>query len=322
MERRLRLRRREALRLMSGAAAVAATMHPCVAVAQSAPPIRLVTLQIDGGGEAYYATDMGFFKKAGLNIDLSALPNGATIAAALVSGSIDIGLANVVALAQAHLRSVPIVVIAPADAYVSSSPKSAMVVSKTSSISTPKDVLGKIVAVSTLKSEGDIALRSWLDANGLSASSVNIIEMRYSAMDAALASGRIDVALLEEPVLSETLAQHGRLLANGYDAIGKEFCSAAWFCMADYARANPDVVRKFAAVIEQTAAWANKNHEITAKILGKYDKLTLPPNVHRSYYLERLAASDFQPIINAAAKYGALSASFPARELFAPGFGA
>src|SRR6185312_1117605 len=130
-------------------------------------------------------------------------------------------------------------------------------------------------------------------------------------------SGRIDVALIEEPVLSATLAEHGRLLATGYNAMSNQFCEAAWFCTADYAKAHPDVVRKFADAMAQTAAWENKNPAASAKILEKYSKATLPPGVHRCFYPERLRASDFQPVIDAAAKYGVLKSAFPAGELFA-----
>jgi hypothetical protein len=69
----------------------------------------------------------------------------------------------------------------------------------------------------------------------------------------------------------------------------------------------------------ETATWANRNPAASAAILEKYGKLTLPPGVRRCYYPERLRASDFQPVIDAAAKYGMLKSAFPAGELFVSG---
>jgi hypothetical protein len=37
------------------------------------------------------------------------------------------------------------------------------------------------------------------------------------------------------------------------------------------------------------------------------------------YYPERLRASELQPLIDASAKYGLLKASFPAKDIIAPG---
>src|SRR6185312_11659073 len=109
---------------------------------------------------------------------------------------------------------------------------------KTSSIRTAQDCANKVIAVSLLRNLGELALRSWLDKNNVDSKTIKLIELTYSAMDPALSSGRIDVALIEEPVLSATLAEHGRLLATGYSAMSNQFCEAAWFCTADYAKAH------------------------------------------------------------------------------------
>jgi NitT/TauT family transport system substrate-binding protein len=245
--------------------------------------------------------------------------NGAAAAAAIVSGTLDFGCINIVALSSAHENGIPFVWAAPAGAYSSQSPTAAMVVAKTSPIRTAKDLEGKTVAVSLLKQLADIALHSWLEKSGANANNIKYVELPYSAMDAALASGRIDVACIEEPVLSQTLASNGRLLANGYDALATQFCEAAWVCSASYARANPDVIKKFGDAIAMTADWANKNRPLTAKILEKYGKTTLPAGMHRCFYPQRMRASDFQPVVDATAKFGVIKTSFRVADVFAPG---
>jgi hypothetical protein len=76
-------------------------------------------------------------------------------------------------------------------------------------------------------------------------------------------------------------------------------------------------VRKFASVMEQTARWANAHQGESAKILEQYTKVHLGPQVARAVYAERLSTRDIQPVIDASAKFGAISASFPAAELLA-----
>lgn len=314
--------RRAALRLLIAPSllgfAAAATR---AASAQTAPAVRVAGTWLDVTAAGIYANEMGFFAKGGLTVDVLPIPNGAAAAAAMVSNNLDFGVLNTVALASAHDNNVPFVWVAPAGAYSSQSPTAEMVVAKTSSIRTAKDCAGKTIAVVLLKQLADIALRSWLDLNHVDLASIKTIEMPYSAMDAALASGRIDVACIEEPVLSQTLASNGRLLATGYDAIAKQFCEGAWVCTSDYAKAHPDVIRKFSDVIAVTNAWANKNRDETAKLLEKYGKVTLPAGMHRCVFPERMRASDLQPVVDAAAKFGVIKAGFRVGDVFAPGVG-
>jgi len=312
-----RLTRRDALALLA-APALAGLTGTLTAGAQTTP-VRIAGGTIDVTASGYYALDGGFFNRVGLNADLVSVANGAAAAAAITAGDLDFGCINIVALASAHENGLPFVWAAPGGAYSSQSPTAAMVVAKTSSIRTAKDLEGKTVAVVLLKQLADIALHSWLDKNGVNAASIRYIEMPYSAMDAALLAGRIDAACIEEPVLSQTLAGNGRLLANGYDAIAPQFCEAAWVCSASFAKAYPDVIKKFGDAIAMTADWANKNRPLTDKILEKYGKTTLPPGMHRCVFPQRMRASDFQPVIDASVKYGVIKMPFRAADMFAPG---
>jgi len=121
--------------------------------------------------------------------------------------------------------------------------------------------------------------------------------------------------------LSAALAEDARPLASIFAAIAPEWMEGAFFCTADYAKAHPDIVRKFVEVIAQSAVWANSHHDETAKILAKYTKIAPSPTMNRVIYKERLNAADLQLLIDAGAKYGLISNAFPASELIAPGLG-
>lgn len=311
------MKRADFARSLGAAAATVAFSASASANAQTPTTVRVLALEIDDCAEAFYAAELGYFKDAGLRADVTSLSNGSAITAAIVSDHADVGISNTVTLSQAFQRGIPVALVAPAGAYISTDPTEAMVVSKKSTLLKPTDLAGKTVAVAILKSQGYIALRCWLAANRIDPESIRIIEMPYSEMDAGLEAGRIDAALIVEPFYSECLASHGRLFATCYDAMSKRFCTAAWFCRKEYADLHPEIVRAFARVIERTAAWANKNHTASAQIFRKDTGKDIPPYVHRCYYPDRLLVADFQPIIDAAARYGVLKASFPVATLFA-----
>jgi NitT/TauT family transport system substrate-binding protein len=311
------LSRRSALQLLA-APAIAGATDALPAAAQSSP-VRFACGASNVGASGFYALDGGFFTKAGLNATAANFANGAAIAAAILSGDLEFGSINTVALASARQNNVPLVWVAPNGAYTSKSPTAAIVVAKASPIRTAKDLEGKTVAVFLLKQLADIAVHSWLENNGADADKLKYVEMPYSPMDAALLSGRIDAACIEEPVLSQTLASNGRLLAYGYDAIAPLFCEGAWATSASYAQSNPAIIKRFADAIARTAGWANTNRAATTKILEKYSQAPVPQGMHYAYFPSRMKPEYFQPVVDAAERFGVIKQRFNVLDMFAPG---
>ena len=147
---------------------------------------------------------------------------------------------------------------------------------------------------------------------------VRWIEVPTGATAAALINHRVDLAVLSEPTVGAALATGKfRIFAAPYDAIGKRWQIGAWFTTKAWVAAHPDAAKKFVAVMQQTARWANAHHTESLQILRDVSKADFPSTMHRATYGEQLDAALFQPVIDNSAKYGALSASFPAAELFA-----
>lgn len=303
-------------------AALAASAVPVGVRAQNLGPIRVGMIPIHVAAQAFYAQDEGFFKNRKLDVDLQIASSGGAIYPAIASASLDIGAGNFVAIAQAHLRGIPLVLIAAAGSYSAKTPSAAIIVQKNASITTAKDLAGKTIAVDSLKNLAYIAVASWATKNGLDINSVHVAEIPMSAMGAALAAGRIDAASILEPALSHALADNDtRILARHFDAIASEFLEGAWFCMADYARAHRDVTRRFADAMTDASKWANKNPAAVGAVLQTYSKAPPTPIAFRTFFPELLKAADVQLLIDAAARYGVVDRTFPAAELIAPGFG-
>ena len=286
---------------------------------QQMTKLRVGASAIDIGGVVYYALDLGYFKRAGLDVELTRSANGPATAAAVVGGTLDAGSGNALTLAEAHARGLPFVFIAPGGAYTSASPTAGMVAAKSSTDRTPKDFNNKTIAVATLGSLGEIAARAWLDQGGADLKTVKFVEMPYSSMASAIAGGRVAAAVMEEPTLDSTLAGDTRLVAPIYDAISHDFSEGGSFTTIEYARAHPDVIRRFYAAVAAACKWANANQAASAKILEKYSGVPAATMVHRVHYHETLDAANLQPLVDAAAKYGPMKSTFPATELIAPG---
>ena len=298
---------------------VAATLLPAGAGADAPVTVRVATTPIELGAQVLYAQDQGFFKRAGVTVDVQLMDSGAAIAAAVASGALDIAQANLVSLATAHERSLPFVLIAPAGLYTAGSPTTSLVVAKSSTIKTGKDLENKTVAGNGLRNITQIGADAWMDQNGGDSAKMRFIEMPFPQMGAALAAGRIDAAVIAEPELSAAVAGGARIVGQPYTAIGKQFLIGGWFTTSAWAKAHPDEVKRFVSAIVEAGKWANGHRDESARILAKYTKITVSPSMKRTVYAERLNPADIQPLLDAAVKYKALKNAVSASELIAPG---
>jgi len=307
--------RARASALLFGGAALCAMATP--GRTQTSTTIRLAIVPIEPAAEVYYARDMGFFAEAGLDVDIQAMLGSSAIAAAVTSNAVDIGFSSIDTLANIHEKSVPLVVIAPAAEYVSpaTAHSAAIIVPANSAVQKAQDLSGKTMAVAGLNTAAETGPRAWIDRNGGDSASVRFIEMPFPAMAAALDAGRIDAASVTEPFTS-VYKKDGRVLAYFWDAVSKNFLVSAWFATPQWAKAHPDLVSRFAAVIHRAAVWANANPKQSGEILAKYAKIdpTVIATMTRSHYGEQLTQSLMQPLIDLTAKYGKFT-TFPAEEL-------
>jgi ABC-type nitrate/sulfonate/bicarbonate transport system substrate-binding protein len=310
------MKRSTAIRLFAGAAA-----GPILAAgnADAADPIRVIGLPIDTGLEVQYAQAAGIIDQSGLNVHAETMYAGAAVQAAIAGGAADIGLTNVSSLATAREKGLPLVMVAPAGLFTSKEPSSVLMVARDSTLRTAHDLNGKIIAVNGLKSISQLGPEIWMDKNGGDSTTVHFIDMPFAEMPQALATRRIDAALVAEPQAT-TAKKDARVFASVYDAIGPRFLITAWFSTAAWVSANPELARKFAAMIYRTAAWANTHHAQTADVLIGLTKLdpAIVRVMPRVIFDESADPAALKPHLDAALKYGLITKPVAPDDLFAP----
>ena len=307
--------RAHALALLGGGAALGAARLP--ARAQASVQLRLATVPTDGASAPYYAKDMGFFAKAGLDVEITSMPAASAIAAALTGGAIDIGYSPIDVLAGIHQKNIPLVIIALASEYLSPAMQKSvgLVVPANSTVQQAKDLTGKVVASNGLHSFGEEGARAWIDQNGGDSNSVKWVEMPFPTMPAAIEAGRVDAVYVVEPFLTGA-RKNGRVLAYGYDSIAKHFTIGTWYTTPQWAAEHADVVKRFADAMHETNVWANKNPGASGEILAKYLKLdpAVVATMIRTHYAEQMTPAVMQPLVDTSAKYNGFK-TFPAQEL-------
>lgn len=289
--------------------------------AQTPATVRIGLATGDTYAEAFYGDEAGIFKANELTVDLKPLPNSAAIAAAMIGGSLDVGVGSPSQVAQARQNGLPFYFFAPSALYTADAPTTVLMAAKNSPIRRAADLVGKTIAVENLKSLGQLALFVWMQKNGVDPQAAKYIEIPAGATASALVIGRVDAAVISEPGVAAARPTC-RQVANPLEAVARRFYISAWFSTKAWLEGNPGTARRFVTAIKQTAAWANRHQKETAPILARVTKL--PPEVIatmiRARYGETMDVTLMEPLLQLAVTNGLLTTQIGAKELIYPGF--
>jgi NitT/TauT family transport system substrate-binding protein len=304
-----------------GAIAAALAVPALPAAAQNdLAVVRIGTNPIDPFGTSYYGVERGFFRQAGIDAQLTTLPNGSTITSAVLGGDLDVGIANIVQVANAVAHGLPVQMIAPSALYSAKHSYSNLCVAKNSPFTSAKDLDGATIAVSTLGDFNTLGVSAWLDHNGVPPAREKFVEIKFPEMGAALERGTIAAATIAEPALSAAIAAgQARIFATPYTVIAPEFAAIVWFASKGWLQKNPDVAKRLVAAIYTTAKWANAHPAETAPILARVAKLdpAIVLGMTRAFYATSEDPKMVQAPLDFAFKYGLLPRPVTAAEFIA-----
>jgi NitT/TauT family transport system substrate-binding protein len=302
---------------LAGAAAIATTRGRLRA--QTLTPIRAaITPVLYDAVPILYAQRTGMFVKAGIDLQLGRIPNGAAITAAIAGGSLDVGKSTFVPTVSAFARGIPLAVVAPGALYDSRSPNGALVVVKDSPIKAASDLAGKTVALNNLIDPVRQGMDAWLDQSGVDYHTVKYVEIPQSAQPAAADVGRVDAFTLTSPIMDEQLATGKyRIVYPVMSAIAPRWLFSSFTATRDWATKNKDAVKRFADVIVAAAATTNAHHGEMTALIADLTGATEASIAHMTWPTggTALLVSDMQPVIDSCAKYGFIPKRFDARDM-------
>ena len=300
-----------------GAAAAAASGLP--AVAQMPATIRIGAFPAEVAGEVFYAQAQGFFTKANLTADVQLINNGSAIATAIVAGSMDVGLSDLVSVISAHAHGLPLVYVSAGLLWSVKAPTLLPIVLANSPIHVAKDFEGKTVTVNGINNIAQLPFMAWIDNNGGNSKLVKFVELTFPAMLPAMQRGVVDAMVCPEPFITGAVKAGGRIISMDRNPIAPSFLLSGWVASTAWIAKNNALARRFADVMRTAGDWANKNPALAAPILAKVTNLPLSviESQLRGLFQDRLEPAQMQPVIDAAARYGVIAKAFPAGEIIA-----
>ncbi|MEA2331927.1 MAG: NitT/TauT family transport system substrate-binding protein [Thermoleophilaceae bacterium] len=202
-----------------------------------------------------YGVREGFFDRQNLDVEVQPSQGGATVVPAVISGDVDIGGSNLVSVLLAQSKDVPVKIVAPGTS-VRSDPRrdfSAIVVAGDSGIRSPEDLEGKTLAVNTLKNVAEVTAKASLQARGVDVSKIELTEVDFPDMTAAIEQGRVDAVFAIEPFVTQAVAGGGRIVDRPYVGTKPGLQIGCYFTSERYLGENGDVVERFRKGLADTA---------------------------------------------------------------------
>ncbi|MER6082806.1 ABC transporter substrate-binding protein [Streptomyces sp. NPDC001833] len=222
----------------------------------------------------YLGEKEGFFSRRGLKLSTTLAQGGAAIVPGVTSGQFQFGFSNMTSLMIAQSNGVPVQAIANgvASTGVAGKDFGGLVVKKGSSITSPKQLEGKKVAVNTLKNINETAVRESVRKAGGDPDKVNFVELAFDQMPAALDKGQIDAAMAVEPALATMKLQGATEIAPPLVDVAQNLTVAMYFTSTSYAQKNPAVVKKFQEAVAESLSYADAHPDEVRQIVTTYTK--------------------------------------------------
>ncbi|WP_313823399.1 ABC transporter substrate-binding protein [Citricoccus sp.] len=217
------------------------------------------------------ADEQGYLEEVGIDAELTQTQGGAAAIPALASGNVDVTYANYTSALLAAQQGLPIVLIAGNDVGADDH---GIYVGPDSGIEEIADLKGKSFAVNNLQNIGTVALYAQLEEAGLSPADVEVMEMPYPDMAAAVQNGNVDAVWQVEPfqVVAE---QEGLVkIGNLFDGPAADMPVAGWITTRDYAEANPEIITGLRDSLSRSIEDLDGNREAFAALVPEFTTVT------------------------------------------------
>lgn len=218
----------------------------------------------------YVAQEEGFFAQQHLNVTFISMPNGLQTELGTTSGSIQFGFSSATDAIESAAANAPI------HAVWSYGTKLDTVCIASSSVNSPRDLIGKNVGTTGTGGFAATLLNACLAPDNVSIDQVKSVVMQRSAFVPALVSGRISAAVFHADdayaVLQADPSLH--ILNNEYETMPKWWYGGVTV-LDSYAQAHKSVVERFLTAMVQADRWmvnpANKDKlvQIGVKATGE-----------------------------------------------------
>ena len=213
----------------------------------------------------YYGIEQGIFEEHGLELEVVPQTDIAAIVSGLASGTYDFGFATVVHVVTANSNGIPIRAVSTIEGQIQADDDGTVTIaSAESGITEFADLEGKRVATVGLSSHNTLTMWELADRAGVDTSTIELVQLPFGQMAAALDSGDVDAAIMQWPFALEALNAGGVELGYNNRELFVDTATTLFNTSQSFIDQNPNTVRAFADAMAESILGATDD-EAAAK---------------------------------------------------------
>ena len=194
----------------------------------------------------YYGIQEGIFEDHGLELEIVPQTDIAAIVSGLASGTYDFGFATVVHVVTANANGIPIRAVSTIEGQIQADDSGTVTIaSAASGITDFGDLEGKKVATVGLSSHNTLTMWELADRAGVDTSTIELVQLPFGQMAAALASGDVDAAIMQWPFAGDALSAGGVELGYNNRELFEGSATTLFNTSQSFIDQNPNTVRAF-----------------------------------------------------------------------------
>lgn len=230
---------------------------PAPAVRNGPVKIKLGLLPIIDSLPFFVAQDKGYFKEAGLDVELVPTASAAERDQAFIAGAIDGGVSDSVGAAMLINGGGDAKVVSLSLGATPEEGRFALLVSPKSKITKPEQLRGVAIGISS-NSVIEYVTEQMLQAHGLTPEDIKYSEVaKIPVRMQMLAGGQLEAATLPDPLASLAEKQGAMVLLD--DTTGPNLTQSVIIIRGKLIRENSDAVKKLLAAYAKAVADINKD---------------------------------------------------------------
>jgi len=254
------------------------------AAASAKPALQPLTIAYSSASlteiPVFMAQQKGFFRDEGLDIQVPYIRGSAELAAAVVSGNVQVAYTTTEAVLGAAMQGgvQPVIMTMGDDHY------SYNVVTKPE-IKTFAGVAGKTFSIGTgAGTNPDFALTAVLEAHGMKADAVKRVTGGDTATRAAaLLSGKVDATLLDPPYDLPVIDKGFNVVSSVYEDVKKPVAGAVLYTTRAYATGHREQMVAVSKGIVRALRFGKSNPDETKKLITAWTKIEDQRALDRGY---------------------------------------
>lgn len=254
---------------LSALIAVAIAAGPAIAQ-QSAPELQKLRFSVGGKAGIFYlpltvVERLGYFKQAGLDVEITDLASGARALQALVGGSADMGTGTFDHTVQMQAKSQPVIAVLQYGRYPGL--VLAMMTPRAGAYASPKDLKGLKIGVTSPGSATHFMAAYMMVRSGLKSTDASFIATGTTSTAIAVARrGEIDAIVSSDPMISlmqsdglVKIVADGRTAKGTQDIYGGPYPGGIVYALPAFIEKNPRTVQAVVTAFVRALEWIEKS---------------------------------------------------------------